>query len=240
MPFEHGLTLARGIPDARFVALESKNRLILSHELARARFVDEICGFLGEVEPRATHGGRVIERLSRLSVSSRSRCAPASAISPDGRWLYGSIRYLGNTPLSDGARIVRLNMVRSVFILALASALGAACSRESAPQSGASEQVPPHPLQRRRPAQSPTSGAAPAPGAAQSPASSAAPAPAPAERSGGANISRGDGSRGNADLCDARDPDRLEHEQGRRSSQRDAGRGDYRGRDDRGAGRRGA
>ena len=52
VPFEHGLMLARGIPDARFVALESKNHLILSHEPAWGRFIEEICGFLGEDEPQ--------------------------------------------------------------------------------------------------------------------------------------------------------------------------------------------
>ena len=52
VPFEHGLMLARGIRDARFVALESKNHLILSHEPAWVRFIDEICGFLGEDEPQ--------------------------------------------------------------------------------------------------------------------------------------------------------------------------------------------
>ena len=46
VPFEHGLALARGIPSARFVALESRNHLILSHEPAWARFIDEVCGFL--------------------------------------------------------------------------------------------------------------------------------------------------------------------------------------------------
>jgi len=48
VPFEHGLSLARAIPRARFVALESKNHLILSHEPAWPRFIDEICGFLSE------------------------------------------------------------------------------------------------------------------------------------------------------------------------------------------------
>jgi DNA-binding winged helix-turn-helix (wHTH) protein/pimeloyl-ACP methyl ester carboxylesterase len=48
VPFEHGLSLARAIPNARFVALESKNHLILSHERAWPRFIDEICGFLTE------------------------------------------------------------------------------------------------------------------------------------------------------------------------------------------------
>lgn len=46
VPFEHGLMLARAIPDARFVALESKNHLILSHEPAWPRYIGEICGFL--------------------------------------------------------------------------------------------------------------------------------------------------------------------------------------------------
>ena len=50
VPFEHGLALARAIPDARFVALESRNHLILSHEPAWPRFIDEICGFLKEEE----------------------------------------------------------------------------------------------------------------------------------------------------------------------------------------------
>ncbi len=50
VPFEHGLKLAQTIPNARLVPLESKNHLILSHEPAFPRFVEEICGFLGEDE----------------------------------------------------------------------------------------------------------------------------------------------------------------------------------------------
>jgi pimeloyl-ACP methyl ester carboxylesterase len=46
VPFEHGLTLARGIPKARLVALESKNHLILAHEPAWPRFINEMCEFL--------------------------------------------------------------------------------------------------------------------------------------------------------------------------------------------------
>ena len=58
--FEHGLMLARSIPDARFVTLESKNHLILSHEPAWPRFVDELCGFLadGSARPAPTDGLR--------------------------------------------------------------------------------------------------------------------------------------------------------------------------------------
>jgi pimeloyl-ACP methyl ester carboxylesterase len=48
VPFEQGLVLARGIPNARFVALESDNHLILSHEPAWRRYIDEICNFLNE------------------------------------------------------------------------------------------------------------------------------------------------------------------------------------------------
>jgi pimeloyl-ACP methyl ester carboxylesterase/DNA-binding winged helix-turn-helix (wHTH) protein len=46
IPFEQGLRLARGIPDARFVTLESRNHLLVEHEPAWPRFVDEVSGFL--------------------------------------------------------------------------------------------------------------------------------------------------------------------------------------------------
>ena len=48
IPFAQGLMLARGIPNARFVALESDNHLVLSHEPAWSRYTEEICGFLEE------------------------------------------------------------------------------------------------------------------------------------------------------------------------------------------------
>jgi DNA-binding winged helix-turn-helix (wHTH) protein/pimeloyl-ACP methyl ester carboxylesterase len=47
-PFEQGLMLARGIPNAKFVALESRNNVILSHEPAWGRCADEVCAFLAE------------------------------------------------------------------------------------------------------------------------------------------------------------------------------------------------
>jgi DNA-binding winged helix-turn-helix (wHTH) protein/alpha-beta hydrolase superfamily lysophospholipase len=50
--FDHGLALARAIPTSRFVALESKNHIILSHEPAWGLFIDELCGFLAESETR--------------------------------------------------------------------------------------------------------------------------------------------------------------------------------------------
>ena len=52
VPFEHGQMLAHGIPGARFVPLESKNHLILSHEPAWPRFIDEVCGFLNDEAPQ--------------------------------------------------------------------------------------------------------------------------------------------------------------------------------------------
>jgi pimeloyl-ACP methyl ester carboxylesterase len=55
VPFEHGLKLAQAIPNARLVPLESKNHLILSHEPAYPRFVEEICGFLDEADGGTGH-----------------------------------------------------------------------------------------------------------------------------------------------------------------------------------------
>jgi pimeloyl-ACP methyl ester carboxylesterase len=48
IPFDEGLRLAREIPRARFVELESRNHLILSHEPAWQRLTQEICDFLAE------------------------------------------------------------------------------------------------------------------------------------------------------------------------------------------------
>jgi pimeloyl-ACP methyl ester carboxylesterase len=46
VPFEQGLMLARQIPKARLVALESKNHIILSHEPAWDRYISELSEFL--------------------------------------------------------------------------------------------------------------------------------------------------------------------------------------------------
>jgi pimeloyl-ACP methyl ester carboxylesterase len=53
VPFKLGLALARGIPNARLLALESNNHLILSHEPAWERFAQEIRDFLGDEEKTA-------------------------------------------------------------------------------------------------------------------------------------------------------------------------------------------
>jgi pimeloyl-ACP methyl ester carboxylesterase/DNA-binding winged helix-turn-helix (wHTH) protein len=46
-PFEEGRRMAAGIPGSRFVALEGRNHLILEHEPAWQRFLDEVTRFLG-------------------------------------------------------------------------------------------------------------------------------------------------------------------------------------------------
>lgn len=49
-PFEEGRRLASGIPGARFVALDGRGHLILEDEPAWARFLDEVCAFLGTAD----------------------------------------------------------------------------------------------------------------------------------------------------------------------------------------------
>lgn len=68
VPFEHGLMLARSIPDARFVALESKNHLILSHEPAWPRFAAELCGFLSDASARSATEHASPRVASKLAV----------------------------------------------------------------------------------------------------------------------------------------------------------------------------
>lgn len=48
---ESGRSLAIGIPDARFVMLESKNHILLSHEPAFGQFIAEVRRFLGQPAP---------------------------------------------------------------------------------------------------------------------------------------------------------------------------------------------
>ena len=48
VPFENGRRLAAGIPGARFVELPSRNHLILEHEPAYPRFLEEIRSFLSK------------------------------------------------------------------------------------------------------------------------------------------------------------------------------------------------
>jgi pimeloyl-ACP methyl ester carboxylesterase len=53
VPFEMGCELAALIPGARFMALDSKNHLILEHEPATEVFFREVSQFLGDARPRS-------------------------------------------------------------------------------------------------------------------------------------------------------------------------------------------
>jgi pimeloyl-ACP methyl ester carboxylesterase/DNA-binding winged helix-turn-helix (wHTH) protein len=47
-PIEYGLMLARGIPRASFVEIDSRNHIPLPHEPTWGRYVDELCAFLND------------------------------------------------------------------------------------------------------------------------------------------------------------------------------------------------
>jgi len=57
VPFEQGLLMAREIPDARFVALDSPNHIVLSHEPAWRGLTDELCVFLDASATDRASGG---------------------------------------------------------------------------------------------------------------------------------------------------------------------------------------
>lgn len=61
VPFNEGRLLASLIPGARFVALESRNHLLLEHEPAWRRWVEEVHGFL----PAAAAEGPVFAGLTQ-------------------------------------------------------------------------------------------------------------------------------------------------------------------------------
>jgi hypothetical protein len=48
VPFEEGRLLASLIPNAQFVALESKNHLLTEHEPAWSKFVSALRSFLSD------------------------------------------------------------------------------------------------------------------------------------------------------------------------------------------------
>jgi len=55
IPFEQGREIAASIPDARFVALESRNHILLEHEPAWTSFRRELRDFLDEEPPPIRH-----------------------------------------------------------------------------------------------------------------------------------------------------------------------------------------
>ena len=63
IPFEVGRQLAAAVPGARLVPLESRNHVLLEHEPAWARFVEEVRAFLApeyEATTNPTNGSRFI------------------------------------------------------------------------------------------------------------------------------------------------------------------------------------
>jgi len=53
VPFDEGRLLANLIPDARFVPLESRNHILLEHEPAWRRWIEEVRAFLPTTSGRA-------------------------------------------------------------------------------------------------------------------------------------------------------------------------------------------
>ena len=64
IPFEAGRRLGAGLPDARFVALDSQNHVLLETEPAWERFLDEVRAFLG-VDDEEEGPPPFLERLTR-------------------------------------------------------------------------------------------------------------------------------------------------------------------------------
>jgi pimeloyl-ACP methyl ester carboxylesterase/DNA-binding CsgD family transcriptional regulator len=71
VPFEEGRRLAALIPGAQFVALESKNHILLEDEPAWERFLSEVYSFLG-VEAE-TEGPRRVTPEALLTLTTRER-----------------------------------------------------------------------------------------------------------------------------------------------------------------------
>jgi pimeloyl-ACP methyl ester carboxylesterase/DNA-binding winged helix-turn-helix (wHTH) protein len=73
--FAQGRNLAALIPGARFVPLESKNHILLEHEPAWTRFVDEVHRFLADDTDSAPTGASTDEALKAAASSPRRRSA---------------------------------------------------------------------------------------------------------------------------------------------------------------------
>ncbi|HSR42879.1 MAG TPA: alpha/beta fold hydrolase, partial [Longimicrobiales bacterium] len=71
IPFDAGRDLAAGIPDARFVPLESQNHVLLEDEPAWARFLEEVRSFLGVKGDAGDRGAEEAELIERLTPRER-------------------------------------------------------------------------------------------------------------------------------------------------------------------------
>ena len=66
VPFAEGVRLARGIPGAEFVQLDSRNHVLLEHEPAWREFTESVLAFTGQASAQAPHAA-----LARLSPRER-------------------------------------------------------------------------------------------------------------------------------------------------------------------------
>ena len=64
IPFEAGRTLAADLPNARFVALDGQNHVLLEDEPAWTRFLAEVRSFLGVEDESRVRRGKGLERLT--------------------------------------------------------------------------------------------------------------------------------------------------------------------------------
>ncbi|HKK08617.1 MAG TPA: alpha/beta fold hydrolase [Gemmatimonadota bacterium] len=64
IPFEAGRALAAALPDARFVALDGANHVLLEDEPAWGRFLEEVRAFLGVPEDGAAGEAAFLDRLT--------------------------------------------------------------------------------------------------------------------------------------------------------------------------------
>ena len=80
VPFDEGRRLAALIPGARFVSLESRNHILLEHEPAWPRFLDEVRRFLAE-EP--THAPMPEPPVTAPRRTPRRRSSPPPRARPD-------------------------------------------------------------------------------------------------------------------------------------------------------------
>ena len=69
VPFEQGLLLAREIPNSRFVGLDSSNHIVLSHEPAWQRLIEEVRGFL-KLEQELPRPAAIVSRLNDPDVDA--------------------------------------------------------------------------------------------------------------------------------------------------------------------------
>jgi len=71
IPFESGRRLAAGLPDARFVALDGQNHVLLEDEPAWERFLGEVRSFLGPGGGTGPEGGEEAPFLTELTRRER-------------------------------------------------------------------------------------------------------------------------------------------------------------------------